>query len=769
LFNLANLYGDEGKYTDAEALYRRAMSIDEDTYGPSSPEVGLDLQLIAGVLVKRGKYSSADSLYELAHKMYEDSFGPDHIYTAGILQDLATSLRAQGRYSEAEPLYRRAVAIFERELGPWSPDLAFVLTNLGDLCLAQARYTEAESLLTRSLVISERAFGPDHPATAEVCQSLSKYWRVRGNGEKSVDLAERAFRIMRRSFVDNSYDLPEKDALTFSLLMRNAAENYLSCFRDADSAFLAPASSACDVILQSKGEVSDGIFERQRAVITEADSATAAMADSLRNKRFEISRLFVAGPQGDTTGRYASVLDSLQSETDELESRLAERSRSFKGWAERREVNAGRVAALLPPDVTIVEYLRYGYYSATSNSMTRRYLAVVLDGSGECMIKDLGDAGPIDSLVSDYRGHMLRVSAQRHMPLKEAESQYAQIARALYGAILAPIEVRVLGKAMLLVAPDGDLNLVSFAGLIDGQGRYLVETIPVHYLSAARDLLRLESRDTPGMGLLALGAPDYDAAGVDRLAREEDRELAAVDQSLTRNVQPDCSDFRRMRVAPLPGTRREIRDIVEHWHIHVGEPVVEFLGGLASEENFKAEATGKRAIHLATHGYFLGARCKPRSAEGGQVDTVFIGENPLLLSGLFLAGANARSGAYSDRGSDDGILTACEVSGMDLEGVQMVVLSACETGLGEVKEGEGVYGLRRAFQMAGARTVVSALWPVPDDVTAEMMAGLYSKSDESLAERMRGVQLAEIERLRSQGLSDHPYRWAGFIALGDWR
>jgi len=146
-----------------------------------------------------------------------------------------------------------------------------------------------------------------------------------------------------------------------------------------------------------------------------------------------------------------------------------------------------------------------------------------------------------------------------------------------------------------------------------------------------------------------------------------------------------------------------------------------------------------------------------------------VGENPLLLSGLFLAGANLHGEGADSLGAEDGILTAEEVTAMNLDGTELVVLSACETGLGEVKSGEGVYGLRRAFQMAGTRTVISALWPVSDEATAEIMSKLYERKDESLPKRIRKLQLETITALRNQNKVNHPFSWGAFIAVGDWR
>ena len=200
------------------------------------------------------------------------------------------------------------------------------------------------------------------------------------------------------------------------------------------------------------------------------------------------------------------------------------------------------------------------------------------------------------------------------------------------------------------------------------------------------------------------------------------------------------------------------------------EPENIYLGAQASEETFKAEAPGSRVIHLATHGYFISCNhSKNATGRGIDLSEAFVGENPLLVSGLFLAGANLHGQGADSLGYEDGILTAEEVAGMNLEGTELVVLSACETGLGEVKTGEGVYGLRRAFQMAGARTVISALWPVSDQATAELMGKLYGAKRESIPQLMQRMALDRIRKLRKKKQPDIPLSWGAFIALGDWR
>ena len=224
-------------------------------------------------------------------------------------------------------------------------------------------------------------------------------------------------------------------------------------------------------------------------------------------------------------------------------------------------------------------------------------------------------------------------------------------------------------------------------------------------------------------------------------------------------------------------------------------PTIVLTGAAASEERFKRDAPGKRILHLATHGFFFQDHCvsaeamsrgigalaeEPApSAYGGRPPAAgagvrpfaptVVGENPLLLSGLVLAGANSSAGAPAD--GEDGILTAEEIAALDLRGVEMVALSACDTGLGGVRQGEGVFGLRRALEIGGARTVLMSLWPVPDEAARDWMTRFYGArlSNRSVLAASREACRSTLEALRKEGRQPHPYLWAGFVAAGDWR
>ena len=319
----------------------------------------------------------------------------------------------------------------------------------------------------------------------------------------------------------------------------------------------------------------------------------------------------------------------------------------------------------------------------------------------------------------------------------------------------------------MFVVPDGALHLVSFAALPTAASQYLVETGPViHYLSAERDLVRMETGSPGRRGLLALGGPAFDESG---------RAPVAAEASF-RGTRSACRDFQSMLFDPLPASLREVGEVMTLWNqAHgAGTEAAQLTGTDASEAAFKAEAGGRRVLHLATHGFFLGGRCASgldRSEEYPTGTSARIArENPLLLSGLILAGANNRNVARPD--GEDGVLTAEEVAALNLNGVEWAVLSGCDTGVGEVRAGEGVFGLRRAFHVAGARTVIMSLWPVEDQATVRWMTALYEgrfMKKLSTVNAVREAGLAVLRERRATGLSAHPFYWAAFVGAGDWR
>jgi len=284
----------------------------------------------------------------------------------------------------------------------------------------------------------------------------------------------------------------------------------------------------------------------------------------------------------------------------------------------------------------------------------------------------------------------------------------------------------------------------------------------MHYLSTERDLLATP-RATSSSALI-VGRPAF--------------ETASVRVRTANATRSGCDATGTLHFNDLPGTGREALDVSRLWETEGGSHAEVLTGTAATETALKRSLADRRVVHLATHGFFLSSGCAPGRSNsrgvGGLVSADAIAaaelENPLLLSGLAMAGAN-RSGRRSVD-QDDGILTAEEIAGLDLQDTEWAVLSACDTGLGEIRAGEGVFGLRRAFQIAGARTVIMSLWSVDDQATRQWMRALYEgrfKKGLDTAQAVHAASLTMLRERRARGLSTLPFYWAAFVAAGDWR
>ena len=309
---------------------------------------------------------------------------------------------------------------------------------------------------------------------------------------------------------------------------------------------------------------------------------------------------------------------------------------------------------------------------------------------------------------------------------------------------MEPVRRRLGPLRHALISPDGELNLVPFAALVDEEDRYLVERFTITYLTSGRDLLRLQVAHEPRGQPVIVATPAFGEPA-----------LLSTNRGPRQQV-----DYSQVFFGPLPGAATEVRALKALL------PTAALLTGAQATEAALRGLSGPRLLHVATHGFFLGdddATADRDSSAAGTSGTR-LGrwarwvENPLLRSGLALAGAN-----HSPSGDDDGVLTALEAASLDLWGTRLVVLSACDTGLGDVKSGDGVYGLRRALVLAGAESQLMSLWPVSDRSTRDLMIGYYERlaQGESRGEALRRSQLS----LLGNPQRAHPYYWASFIPL----
>ena len=790
--NLGQLLLEIGDSTEAGRNYERALAVYEKLYGPESANVAEVLGGMARVAASSGDSATARTLQERAVTVFEKVLGPDHPDLGMPLINLAITLTRAGEYAKAQPLYERALTLWEQSRGYDSPYVATAIVQLAGLLQQIGETRRAAQLYERALSIQEKTFGPTHATVAETLRGLARGRAMSGDADAAFTLALRAEQMGREHWQLIATTLSEREALAFARERSSSLDLVLTLAAREKS----EARSAWDELVRSRALVLDEMASRHRTVLESADPETARLAGQFTSARERLARLVVRGPATESPESYHKLLDDTRQEEERAERAIAERSQAFRETLARARIGFDEVAAALPPGAALVAYARYRHLDFTTGEPgskrpdpVPRYLAFVWRGRHtQPRIVSLGPAGPIDAMVTAVRRQIAQESTAPGRADKRSEAEYRLAGARLRRAVWSPVAPYLGSVRRVFVVPDGALDLVNFAALPTGQSSYLLETGPrIHYLSAERDLVPVGPEETTGVGLLAIGAPAFQDANLFAALRSPKKasEVAAQDSASGatpfRGLRSSCDDFRAMQFEELSASARETGDVAALWQRSGGmlrgarsSAAVQLTGTAASESAFKQQAAGKRVLHLATHGFFLGGNCvsaleaSRKPGEEGLFSPT--GENPLLLSGFALAGANQRQAAGP--GEEDGILTAEEIATLDLSGVEWAVLSACDTGVGEVRAGEGVLGLRRAFQVAGARTLIMSLWPVEDQLTRDWMRRLYRARlllGLTTIDAVHQANLSTLRQRRARGQSTHPFYWAGFVAAGDWR
>ena len=719
LNNLALLYYSMGRYGEAEPLFQRALAITEAALGPEHPSSATRLNNLAALYRSMGRYEEAEPLYQRALAIDETQLGPDHPATAIDLNNLALLYRSMGRYGEAEPLYQRALAIREAQLGPDHPATATSLNNLALLYRLMGRYGEAEPLYQRALAINEAQLGPDHPATAMNLNNLAALYWTQGQLQPALNYLQRGLAVeetvLSRNLVVGS-DANKRDYLAMvSATTDGAISFHLNDLPDSAEA----AHLALTTLLQRKGRILD-LFTNLRVQLAD-DPEAMTLLNELSAINTQLSNLTTNPPPNLSTEAYQAKLKSLQEQLTTLEAQLSRRSSEFADLTTSPTVEA--IQSTLPRDRALVEFTRYQPVNITAPASELfgppRYAAYILAADGTIQGLDLGPADEVDSAIRTFATSL----ASFDTPL----FQVKQEAQVLHELVMAPVRAVLGDITTVFLSPDGALSLIPFEALVDESNQYLIETYQFRYLTSGRDLMRLENAVASTNSALLVGNPTYGRPG-ELVAQADPRRTI---------------DFKNRIFPALPGTQVEVELIAPQL------PGAEVYTATNATEALIKQQAQPSILHIATHGFF--------EPDGETL-------NPLLQSGLILAGAAAGGQSGPDQ---DGILTALEVTGLNLRGTQLVVLSACETGLGELAAGEGVYGLRRALVLAGSQSQVISLWKVADTATQELMVDYYTRL---LSGSPRDAALRETQRafLNSDEYS-HPYYWAAFIGSGDWR
>jgi len=757
--SLAVLYKEVGDYAKAEPLLRQALEIRRRTLSEQHPDYANSLNNLAALYEAMGYHAKAEPLYCRALEIRKLALGEKHPDYASSLNNLATLYQAMGEYAKTEPLVRQALETYKRALGEDHPDYATSLNNLASLYQSMGNDAKAEPMYRQALEVYKRSLGENHPKYANSLIRLASFYLSEGQLAAAAQSYSQGLTLLTRWTQEGLAAFGERQRTRLIAARAEALNGYLS---------VAPAAGIQVEEIYRHVLAWKGVVEAREDEdrLARDQPELKETLGQLAQARARLANLAFTAPPAGERQTWIEQLDALRDRKENLESDLARKSGAFRSVQETRRLGAAEVATALAPGTVLVDLLVYSHASPPEGGKgplrwERRLAAFVLRRGQALVLVPLGASGPIDQPVRAWRQALVAGTA------KPRQAAALELNRRVW----EPLKPHLEGATTVLVAPDGALLYFPLAALPGRRpGTYLVEDVAIDYVSSAHRLVatfaapsegRPKSTGSEAAGLLAIGGIDYQA---------DPGSAAPTESAPTPSVF--LAESQRAGFTALAGTEPEVRRIGQLFDAAFPRQYALVLTGAAPTEAAVKEQLGRhwRHLHLATHGFFesparvAAMRMGLKSDSFGPVSIGKADESaalelaPLLHSGVALAGA-ARTTEATGFGSqgilperEDGILTDEEVQSLDMRGTDLVVLSACETGLGKGYYGQGVMGLQRAFQAAGARAVVASLWKVDDTATTVLMEQFYINLWTKKMPKLEALRQAQLTVLNDPGL-----------------
>jgi CHAT domain-containing protein len=814
---LASLYDELGDLAQAAQLLHRCLAIREQSFGPEHMDVADALNDLAWEYEGMGDYEIALSLYQRSLTITEKMAGPNHFKVATTLNDMADLFCMREDFVHALPLCQRALAIRQKELGVDHPDvvdslstLAWIYDGLGSYsnalataqhCIAMGEktlgpdhplisdassvlgqiysdlgnYPEAFSAFQRALAIDEKLSGSEHPDVLWDLNDIARLFGRQHDFDKSISTYVELFNRQRLYFVGQILAVSDRDALLLLQDSFELAESFHSVCAEGSAKNLVSARVAGATALALDKALLEEVRAAQAAFEADPRTSTEKLREQYRSVQSELEDLNASEP---AKARLETKRRELQDELSQIESKLSERVGLVAQAVRERNLTLSDIARSLPSQsalVDFIQYRRYDFTARTNQWKEQRYGAYLtfplMNGSTNVLVErvDLGEAAPINESIALVCKRM----SVGQFAAKDLAGALPQLSELVY----APLARHLTNVSHLIICPDGQLSRVPFEMLPVGN-KYLVEEKTVSYVTSGREVIRIASPKSSvhSSKSLVMGNPDFNL-DLSRSRREEALikaesqqpkvkiEVSLVTSSPTRTLTRDYDDI---KFQPLPGAEAEARSVAKL----LGDDAILCLGADAREAELKA-VQSPRVLHLATHGFYFpdqefnstNSSAKPNQTRRLPYAKKNNWENPMVRCGIALAGAN-HAMQITNALAEDGLLTGLDASLLNLQGTKLVILSACDSGAGEVKIGEGMMSLRRAFLIAGAQTVLASHWPVSDKATNPLMTEFMRRwrAGEPRAQAWREAQL---ELLRSKDFSN-PYFWSAFTLTGQW-
>jgi len=748
LNNLAVLYKDMGKYNEAEELIEDAIDITEKTASKKCSPYAIALNNQAMILQAMGRYPNAEPILNQAIEIAGETLNDKSTNYVRLMTNLALLYQDMKKYSEAETIYNNAIKIKENRLGTNHPDYAHLLNNLAALYMLMNKYDKVEDLLKKSTAIYKRKFGENHPSYASSICNLGSFYRVMNRTAEAEPLLKQTVEIRSKTLGENHPEYVNsleglgllywqtgkyKEASEFLKLGLNKnveqINSYFAPMSEAEKAkfwdkirpkFLKFNSFVCEAYksdpslagdlynyqLISKALLLNSSNKIKQEILNSGDQVLITEYKQWLDEKENLGRLYSLS-KAELEQEHINV-DSLELVCNQREKKLSAKSSLFSQGLNTNNKSYKDIQQVLTSSESAVEIIQFNKFNKVFTD-TVFYLALVLTKETEVPKLVLLENGK--QLEKRFYNIYKNSIKQR---LKDENS---------YQQFWSKIDQELGTIKNIYVSLDGIYNQINLNTLSSPQGT-LIDLKNIRIVTNTKDIIELKNRTklTAGNSAVLVGFPDYGPSG---------------------------------SIPKLPGTKTEIEGIKSILTLNKCNSKT-YLAADANEANLK-EIDNPKILHIATHGFFLPENDETTEEKVFGIESSKSKENPLLRSGLMMSGAEfAMEGK-----SENGILFAYEAMNMSLDKTEIVVMSACETGLGDVKNGEGVYGLQRAFQVAGAKAIIMSLWKVNDQATQQLMTSFY-KNYSITGDKNSAFKKAQQE-LKNK--FKDPYYWGAFVMI----
>ncbi|MDZ4793432.1 MAG: tetratricopeptide repeat protein [Bacteroidota bacterium] len=792
LNNIALVFDNTGRYAEAEQYYKQAIAIRKKVLGEEHPDYAQSLSNLGSLFDNMGKYREAEILFKQALAIRKKINGEEHPDYARVLDNLASLYNVSNDYAAAEPLYQQVIAIRKKVLGETHPDYATSLNNLGALYMVTGRYAEAEKLSKQVLQVYKQSVGEEHPDYAIALHNLGELYRRMGNYKAAEPVLKKAIAIKQKSLGELH---PEKTSSLLSLAILYAGtgkykeaeelldqSNYIallhvqnnftnlseaekmqwwedeaSRYEMAPSLLVSnpsPSASYLKKTFTRQMQLKGFVLKDGRKVLEQVRQQGSPQLKLLLNE-WQGNKATLAKQYSLPINQQIAKLDSLEKQTTELEKQINQQSSVFRVNQQASQTGFEQVSKSLQQDEAAIEFIRFSYFNKNWTDSILYAAFIVLPGAATPQFVVLCEEKKLSDLLVTKSNSSASYVKQlyRGIEIREKGAADGKKADSLFALVWKPLQPYLKGIKKINIAPAGLLNRIAFTALAIDSNRYLIDEYQLRQYSSVGQIAEEKtglSASSAADEIVLYGGIDFDAVAAEK---NSGKAVAVLPEALQRSIRGGSWSV-------LPGTMDEVRSISQLFTSHKKSAKI-ITGNDASEESFKAlNGRSPRILHLSTHGFSLpdATRNKNDMAEHNQFS---LANNPLLRSGVIMAGANrVWKGGAALPGKEDGILTAYEISNLDLGSTELVVLSACETALGDIRGTEGVFGLQRSFKLAGVQQMILSLWQVPDKETVELMNLFYTHKLNGGSTREAFNKAQEIMRAK------YPvYYWAAFVLI----